>query len=174
MTRNRENETRESAARAGGPLVERAAFAALAARTQAIVAAATTRDEMLARLCECLAQTVPHYNWVGFYLVDPAKPDELVLGPFVGKATEHARIPFGRGICGQSAAREQTVLVQDVTRERNYLACSVETKAEIVVPIFVAGRMLAQLDIDSHAVAPFSALDEQFLEDLCRRVGERW
>jgi len=101
-----------------------------------------------------LVENVPHYDWVGFYLVDKAKK-ELVLGPFVGEPTEHVRIPFGRGICGQAAERRTTFVVQDVSKEGNYLACSPKVKSEIVIPLFKGGEIIGELDIDSHTLSPW-------------------
>lgn len=118
-----------------------------------------------------LIENVPHYDWVGFYLVDKAKK-ELVLGPFVGEPTEHIRIPFGRGICGQAAERRTTFVVQDVSKEGNYLACSPKVKSEIVIPLFKGGEIIGELDIDSHTLSPFTEEDRVFLEDVCKVVSE--
>ena len=113
---------------------------------------------------------MPYYDWVGFYLTDPEKKDELVLGPYEGDPTEHTRIPFGRGICGQAAATKETFVVQDVSKEDNYLSCSVHVKSEIVVPIIRDGEVLGELDIDSHTVEPFTDGDREFLERVCELV----
>ncbi len=126
----------------------------------------------LKELCLLLKKSVPHYDWVGFYLVDTEKPDELVLGPFDGAPTEHTRIKFGRGICGQAAATGKTFVVDDVTRESNYLACSLHVKSEIVLPIFTHGRLTGELDIDSHTPAAFDDSDEVFLKIVCDMVSE--
>jgi GAF domain-containing protein len=122
-------------------------------------------------VCDLLRDRVPHYDWVGFYLVDPGSPRELVLGPFAGEPTEHVRIAFGRGICGQAAEREETFVVQDVSEQINYLSCSVHVKSEIVLPVFKDGELVGELDIDSHAVAPFTDADESFLEAVCDAVA---
>jgi L-methionine (R)-S-oxide reductase len=118
--------------------------------------------------CALLAERVAHYDWVGYYLVDPESPRELFLGPYVGEPTEHGRIPFGRGICGQAAETEETFIVQDVTAESNYLSCSLSVRSEIVVPVFHEGRIVGEIDIDSHALAPFTEEDRALLE----RVAE--
>jgi L-methionine (R)-S-oxide reductase len=123
---------------------------------------------LLQSVCAMLAERVPHYDWVGYYLVDPASPRELVLGPYVGAPTDHTRIPFGRGICGQAAATGETFLIQDVSKEDNYLSCSATVQSEIVVPVFLADAVVGELDIDSHALAPFTARDREVLE----RVAE--
>lgn len=112
---------------------------------------------------------VSYYDWVGFYFVEDGK---LKLGPFVGEPTEHVEIPFGVGICGQAAEREKTFVVQDVSKETNYLSCSPKTKAEIVVPIFKDGRIIGELDIDSHSFSPFSEEDRRFLEKVCELVSK--
>ena len=94
----------------------------------------------------------------------------LVLGPYAGEPTDHTRIPFGQGICGQVAESLQNFVVQDVNQETNYLSCSIHVKAEIVLPILKDGAFIAQLDIDSHILNPFTDEDLQFLEDVCRMV----
>lgn len=124
----------------------------------------------LQAVCELLHRRVAHYDWVGFYWTHPAQAATLVLGPYSGAATEHTEIPFGRGICGQAAANRATYVVQDVSQEANYLACSLETKAEIVLPIFRAEQLIGELDIDSHTPAPFTNADESFLSAVIERV----
>lgn len=119
-------------------------------------------------IVELLYDTLPGWDWVGWYLVDPAEPQTLVLGLYKGAATDHTRIPFGRGICGQAAEREQSIVVLDVRQESNYLACSSETRSEIVVPLWHDGRMIGQIDVDSHTVGRFTDADRVFLEELCR------
>jgi len=113
---------------------------------------------------------VPHYDWVGFYMVDAEKMNELVLGPFVGDPTEHVRIPFGKGICGQAAERGETFVVQDVSEQNNYLACSLNVKSEIVVPLIKDDKVVGELDIDSHEVGPFTDDDREFLEEIAGLV----
>jgi len=121
-------------------------------------------------ICDTLHSTVPYYNWVGIYFMEDHS-NMLQLGPFAGAATEHTRIPYGRGICGQVAVSGKKIVVADVNAEDNYLACSIETKAEIVLPIFKADKLIAQLDIDSHYPDPFTDADLQFLEQLCSELG---
>jgi len=145
--------------------------AELLGRAVALLARPGSRDEKLQRLCALLRDSVPHYQWVGFYLAEPEKR-ELVLGPFAGEPTEHVRIPYGRGICGQAAERLAPFLVQDVTKESNYLACSAKVKAEIVLPILKDGRFVAELDIDSHQRAPFTPEDRKFLEEVCGAAAQ--
>jgi L-methionine (R)-S-oxide reductase len=142
----------------------------LTAQTDEIIGSARPREEKLQTICDVLKSEVPHYDWVGFYIV--SEPRVLSLGPYAGASTDHAEIPFGRGICGQVAESEETYIIQDVSREDNYLSCSIDVKSEIVVPIFKDGEFVAQLDIDSHALAPFSDADKAFLEAICKLIGE--
>lgn len=112
---------------------------------------------------------IPYYNWVGFYFL---KDGELVLGPYVGKSTEHVRIKAGQGVCGRAVAERRTIVVDDVTKESNYLACSLETRSEIVVPIWVADEITGEIDIDSDDLAAFDQIDRGFLEKVASIVGE--
>jgi GAF domain-containing protein len=126
----------------------------------------------LARVCRLLQDRLPHYDWVGFYIAIPEQR-MLALGPFEGEPTDHLRIPYGRGVCGQSAEREESVLVQDVRNESNYLACSLRTRSELVVPVVHEGMYVGQIDIDSHTVAAFSEVDVQLLGRLADAVSEK-
>ncbi|MGA2768219.1 MAG: GAF domain-containing protein [Candidatus Bathyarchaeia archaeon] len=143
-------------------------FDFLAKKIGEVLKSKADRDEKLKTVCRLLRDNVSYYNWVGFYIVDRKRQKELVLGPFEGEPTEHARIPFGRGICGQAAERRKTFLVQDVSKETNYLSCSANVKSEIVVPIFKNEEVVGELDIDSHALSPFTKEDETFL----KKIGE--
>lgn len=147
-------------------------FTTLLTAVREIVATKDTdRDAKLYAICALLEQEVAHYDWVGFYLVDPARERELVLGPFVGAPTEHTRIAFGQGICGQAADTEMTFVIQDVSQETNYLSCSPHVKSEIVVPIFKDGVVVGEIDIDSHALSPFTDADNAFLEQVAALVA---
>jgi L-methionine (R)-S-oxide reductase len=126
--------------------------------------------ELHLALCQKLQRENPHYNWVGFYWMDDAD-QALHLGAYVGTETDHVRIPYGRGICGQVAESGETFLVPDVQAQDNYLACSIETKAEIVVPVYKDGKLVGQLDIDSHKRDPFSSEDQAYLEQVCAAVA---
>lgn len=119
----------------------------------------------LQRICALLRDEVAHYDWVGYYLAVPAER-LLVLGPFEGAPTEHLRIGYGTGICGQAAERGEPFVVDDVRAETNYLACSIETKAEIVLPVYHEGRFVGELDIDSHTRAPFGPFDDCLLGEV--------
>ena len=133
-----------------------------------IIENATDRDSALRAICCLLQDRFPKCDWVGFYLVDPDEEKTLVLGPFVGEPTEHTRIPFGRGICGQVADSGETLVVADVRAETNYLACSVKVRSEIVVPLFVDNAFVAELDIDSHTPNAFAPEDREMLETIAR------
>ncbi len=116
-------------------------------------------------VCTLLHGEVPRYDWVGFYIAIPEE-QLLVLGPYEGAPTDHLRIPYGRGICGQAAERLETFVVGDVGAQDNYLACSIHVKSEIVVPVFRDGAFVAEIDIDSHTPHAFSAEDTAFLTEL--------
>lgn len=119
-----------------------------------------------------LHEKLPNYNWVGFYLLEQDNGgDMLALGPFRGAATPHTRIPLNQGICGAAATSGQTVVVDDVNSDSRYLACSLETKSEIVVPIFAKGKVVGELDIDSHVPAAFSSEDRALCEYAAKLVG---
>lgn len=120
-----------------------------------------------------LRDHLPAYAWVGIYLLDG---NELVLGPYVGRPSPHTRIPLGRGICGAAAAEKATIVVDDVNADRRYLACSPDTKSEIVVPIMRDNEVLGEIDVDSDHPAAFGQPDRQLLESiaglLAARIGE--
>ena len=123
-------------------------------------------------LCKLLKNNIYYYNWVGVYLVDKQMPHELVLISHYGESTEHVRIPFGRGICGQAAVLKKSLIVQDVKKESNYLPCSEKVKSEIVVPIFRKKEIIAELDIDSHIVSPFTSDDDIFLKEIAKMASK--
>jgi len=124
----------------------------------------------LQTICDLLKSEVDYYNWVGFYFKNGDK-NELKLAEFAGKPTEHTIIPFGKGICGQVAVSNKNFVVQDVTEQNNYISCGFQVKSEIVIPIFVNGKNIGQIDIDSHSTNPFSNKDEDFLEFICSKVS---
>ncbi len=126
-------------------------------------------NEKLFQICTMLKDNVEYYDWVGFYLVGNDK--ELILGPFVGEDTEHKLIKFGDGICGQAAQLEKTFVVQDVSKEDNYLSCSPKVASEIVVPIFKGSKIIGEIDIDSHVIAPFTDEDREFLQSIAEIVS---
>jgi L-methionine (R)-S-oxide reductase len=122
-------------------------------------------------IVEIIPSRLTYYNWTGFYMLDPNDPEILVLGPFRGAPTEHVRIPVNQGICGAAVAQNDTVIVDDVASDPRYLACSLETRSEIVVPIRVHGAVIGEIDIDSHDLAAFSPADRQFLEECAAIVS---
>ena len=130
-----------------------------------------TVENRLLQICELLDSNINYYNWVGFYFRNGNK-EELKLGPYVGAPTDHTIIPFGKGICGQVALSNQNFVVPDVAAQDNYIACSITVKAEIVIPIFVNGENIGQIDIDSNTPDPFTEADERFLEFVCEKVSE--
>lgn len=127
-------------------------------------------NNRLLNICQLLESNIDHYNWVGFYFKNGDK-NELKLGPYVGAPTDHTIIPFGKGICGQVALSNKNFVVPDVTAQDNYIACSITVKAEIVIPIFLNGENIGQIDIDSNTPDPFTEKDERFLEFVCHEVS---
>jgi len=133
---------------------------------------ATTANGLMTAIVTLLHEKLTNYNWVGFYMLQKdAAEDTLALGPFRGAVTPHTRIPLNQGICGAAASRGETVVVDDVASDPRYLACSIETKSEIVVPIFVRGKVVGELDIDSHIPAAFGGADRQLCEHAAALVG---
>ena len=128
-------------------------------------------DDRMTKICELLQANIAHYDWVGFYFKNGDKP-ELKLRAFAGEPTDHTIIPFGKGICGQVAVSNENFLVPDVKAQDNYIACSIYVKAEIVIPLFVNGENIGQIDIDSHTPDPFTKEDEDFLEFINAKVAE--
>tara|TARA_R100000935_G_scaffold7723_1_gene16327 strand:- start:5 stop:463 length:459 start_codon:yes stop_codon:yes gene_type:complete len=128
-------------------------------------------DAKLTGVCELLEQNIPYYDWVGFYFKNGDK-NELKLKAFAGEPTDHTIIPFGKGICGQVAVSNKNFVVPDVKAQDNYIACSIFVKAEIVIPLFLKGENVGQIDIDSHTADPFSKEDELFLEFVNEEVAK--
>ena len=129
------------------------------------------KSEILQEICDYLKSEVSYYDWVGFYFRNGDK-EELKLAEFAGEPTEHTIIPFGKGICGQVAVSNENFVVPDVSAQDNYISCGWKVKSEIVIPIFVNGENVGQIDIDSHSVDPFSKGDEILLESICKKVSE--
>jgi L-methionine (R)-S-oxide reductase len=134
------------------------------------VARTANGTDAMTALVSLLKQRVPHYSWVGVYLLDG---DELVLGPYLGKPSPHTRIPLGRGICGAAATDKQTIVVDDVNSDARYLACSLETRSEIVVPVLRGDRVLGEIDIDSDRPAAFGDDDRRLLEAAAVILAEK-
>jgi GAF domain-containing protein len=133
----------------------------------------TTAEALMRAIVGLLNERMLKYNWVGFYMMERGAPPPgmLVLGPYVGAMTPHTRIPLNEGICGAAAYSGKTVVVDDVKNDPRYLACSLETKSEIVVPVFAHGRVVGELDIDSHFLAAFTPEDQELGEYCARLVG---
>jgi len=142
----------------------------------ALAARAKSVQELMSGMVKLLHDRMLKYNWVGFYMLEqgpPSQPPMLVLGCYEGAMTPHTRIPLHQGICGAAASTGKTVIVDDVSKDPRYLACSIETKSEIVVPIFVGGKVRGELDIDSHFLAAFGKEDRELVEYCASLVGKR-
>ncbi len=136
---------------------------------------AESAQDLMERMVKLLHQRMLKYNWVGFYMLEQqaalGQAPMLVLGAFQGAMTPHTRIPLHQGICGAAASTGKTVVVDDVSQDPRYLACSLETKSEIVVPVFAHGKVLGELDIDSHFPAAFKDEDRALVEYCAGLVG---
>lgn len=132
---------------------------------------APTAQSVMERISQRLHEKMARYNWVGFYLVDPADPGILLVGPFAGSFTPNARIPLDKGLCGAAARSGQTVVVHDVSTDPRYLAGSTMVKCEIVVPIFVKNQLAAELDIESYFSGTFTDAGQEFVEACATVVG---
>lgn len=143
----------------------------LLARIRELAPTAPSLHALEKGVVEAIADQLPYCNWTGFYMLDPCDPETLVLGHFAGEPTPHVRIPVAEGICGAAVALGQTVVVDDVNADPRYLSCSIKTKSEIVVPIYAHGKIVGEIDIDSHTPAAFTAIDRMFLEETARIVG---
>jgi len=147
---------------------------ALVHELEELARGARSADELMKQMVALLHERLLKYNWVGFYMLEKGaagEADTLVLGQFVGAPTPHTRIPLNQGICGAAASSGQTVVVDDVRSDPRYLACSIETKSEIVIPIDVRGQVVGELDVDSHFPAAFGPEDRRLLEHAAALVG---
>ena len=146
------------------------------AQAERLAASTKTSSEFMSAIVKLLHEQMLKYNWVGFYMIEKslaaAQPPMLVLGAFEGAMTPHTRIPLNQGICGAAASGGETVVVDDVNSDSRYLACSIETKSEIVVPIYVHGKVAGELDIDSHFPAAFGLEDRELVEYCAALVGK--
>jgi len=145
-------------------------YGAVESRVRAAIASELDGAHALERAVAEIKRALPDYTWVGVYL---RRGDELVLGPYLGKPSPHTRIPVGRGICGAAAAEKQTIVVDDVSADERYLACSLETRSEIVVPIMRDRTVLGEIDVDSDRAAAFGAQDRALLEAVARALADR-
>jgi L-methionine (R)-S-oxide reductase len=144
----------------------------LLSRFNQIASSASSLSALQQSIVESLSAELSHYSWTGFYMLDPNDSETLVLGPFVGDPTPHIRIPVTQGICGAAVATGETVIVDDVNSDPRYLSCSIKTKSEIVVPIYAHGKVIGEIDIDSHNPAAFAEEDRLLLEETARIVGK--
>jgi GAF domain-containing protein len=145
-------------------------YSSLAARVEREVLAQPDGHAALTHAVKLLKTHVPDYTWVGIYLLEG---DELVLGPFLGKPSPHTRIPLGSGVCGAAATEKDTIIVDDVNADPRYLACSIETQSEIVVPIMLGKRVLGEIDIDSDRRAAFGERDRVLLERVAAALAQK-
>lgn len=145
-------------------------YAAVEQEVRRELAHAADGTQAMTRAVEILKARVPDYTWVGVYRLFG---NELVLGPFVGKPSPHTHIPVGRGICGAAAAEKATIVVDDVSADARYLACSLETRSEIVVPIMRGCEVLGEIDIDSDRRAAFGPEDRRMLEVVAATLSEK-
>ena len=149
-------------------------YQSLADELTHLASSADSAEHLMTMVVERLQELLKHYNWGGFYLLDEGENGAepmLVLGPYVGAETPHKRIPLHQGICGAAVSSAQTVVVDDVNADPRYLACSIETRSEIVAPVFVNGKVVGELDIDSHVPAAFTDDDRQLVEYCASLVG---
>ena len=130
------------------------------------IEAAGSPAEKLQRVCDLLMELMPQCQWAGYYMAAPSGEPVLLLGPYAGPATDHVRIAFGEGICGQAAGTGETFVIDDVSLEDNYLSCSVDVRSEIVIPVFSSGELVGELDLDSHYPGGFDEGDREFLQWL--------
>ena len=126
---------------------------------------------LMERICQRLHETMTRYNWVGFYLIDPADAGFLIVGPFVGSFTPNTRFPVDRGLCGAAATSGRTVFVEDVSKDPRYLAGSSMVKCEVVVPFFAKNRFAGELDVESYFLGTFTQGDREFVEACAAIVG---
>ncbi|HEV3308133.1 MAG TPA: GAF domain-containing protein [Candidatus Sulfotelmatobacter sp.] len=141
---------------------------------ETLAEASPTAKDLMQGICRLLHERMLKYNWVGFYMLEPnTKPPVLVLESFLGAMTPHTRIPLNQGICGAAASSGKTIVVDDVSKDSRYLACSLETKSEIVVPVFVNGEVAGELDIDSHFAAAFGCEDQELVQYCAEIVGKK-
>ncbi len=146
-------------------------FAALLEEIDQLAGNARSDIALKQAIVQAVAENLAHYNWIGFYMLDPEDGSMLVLGPFHGEPTQHTHIPGTQGICGSAVVRNETVVVEDVASDPRYLSCSLDTRSEIVTPIRVRGRVVGEIDVDSHALNAFHSEDRVFLEKCADIVG---
>lgn len=142
------------------------------ARLREVASASNAKERLPLEVVHILKHNYQHYDWVGIYNLED--DDTLVLGPFLGKPSPHTRIKMDSGICGAAVREEQTIIIDDVNSDPRYLACSLETKSEIVVPIFKNGVVVGEIDIDSHKHAAFTQSDRKLLEEIAAILSQAY
>ena len=145
-------------------------FNELKTKISNLISNSSSLDTTLMDVCKLLKSSISYYDWVGFYFKNGNK-NELKLAQYTGEETEHTIIPFGKGICGQVAVSNEPFIVQDVSKQSNYISCGWKVKSEIVLPIFVNKKNIGQIDIDSHEINAFSAKDREVLGYLCKKLS---
>jgi len=142
----------------------------VASQISAVIEGETSVTARYATAACLLNEAFDYFFWTGFYIVDPLKPEELVVGPYQG-TLGCLRIAFGKGVCGTCAAREETVIVDDVHAFPGHISCDNRSNSEIVVPVFDnEGKLAAVLDVDSTQIASFDEVDKVGLETICRTL----
>lgn len=139
---------------------------------QRYAGSAPTAQGVMEQIAKRLHENRARYNWVGFYLVDPADAGFLIVGPYAGSFTPNARIPLSRGLCGAAASSGQVVVVQDVSKDPRYLAGSSLVKSEIVVPIYAKKKLVAELDIESYFADTFGKSEQEFIEGCAKVMAD--
>jgi L-methionine (R)-S-oxide reductase len=139
---------------------------------QGYATTAATVEPLMERIAKRLHEKMTRYNWTGFYLVDPADANYLIVGPFAGSFTPHSRFPLKTGLCGAAATSGQVVVVQDVSKDPRYLAGSPLVKSEIVVPIYSNEKLAGELDIESYFADTFTKPEQEFIEACAHVVAE--
>ena len=160
------------AARDDRPADKAARYAEVEAEILAVLDGEPDRIARMATVSSMLADAFPSFFWTGFYIVDGAKSNELVVGPYQG-TLGCLRIPFGRGVCGAAAATRQTQVVEDVHAFPGHIACDAASRSELVVPVVRDGTVVAVIDLDSPSVARFDEEDRAGLEALAKLIADR-
>lgn len=135
---------------------------------------ASSAKAMMEHVAARLHEKMARYNWVGFYLVDAADPNLLVIGPYVGSFAPNERIPFDTGFCGMAARTRKTVVIDDVTKDLSYLQGSSMVVSEIVVPMMVGGKLVGELDVESYFPNTFNKAEQEFVESCARVTAKYW
>lgn len=135
------------------------------------IAQSPSRHDAIRETVTILKHSMPDYAWVGVYLLEG---DHLQLGPYLGKPSPHTRIPLNQGICGAAATHKETIIVDDVDADPRYLACSLETRSEIVVPIMKGTQVLGEIDIDSDKKGAFGPADRELLEATADLIAQKF